>query len=64
MYFNVEIGELLSGSCCKRHRHGYKQISGSAIARETNPLITKYVHESRIVKFEVSDQVHGKHWVI
>jgi hypothetical protein len=62
MYYNVEIGQWLNGSCCKRHRRGYKQIPGNAITAETNPLIAQYVHGSKLITFEVTDQVHGKQW--
>ncbi|XP_021925968.1 sodium/potassium/calcium exchanger 4-like isoform X2 [Zootermopsis nevadensis] len=58
MYYYVEIGHWLSGSCCKQHRHGYKQIPGNAIMTETSPLIAQYVHGSKLVTFEVTHQVH------
>lgn len=62
MYYNVEIGQWLSGSCCKQHRHGYKEIPGNAVTTETNPLIAQYMHGSKIITFVVTDQVQGKHW--
>jgi hypothetical protein len=59
MYYNVEIGKWLSGCYCK-HQRPYKQIPRHAISSETEPLIAQNVHGSKIIKFEVSDQLQGK----
>lgn len=54
MYYNVEIGQWLSGCYCKQHRRPYKQVPGHAISSETDPLTAQNVHGSKLITFEVS----------
>ena len=49
MYYNVEIGQWLSGCYHKQKRHGYLQIPGSAVSAETNHLIAQHVHGSKLI---------------
>lgn len=60
MYYNVEIGQWLSGCYCKHHQRPYKQIPGHAISSETDPLITQNVYGSKLIKSEVNGKLQGK----
>jgi hypothetical protein len=64
MYYNAEIGQWLSGFYCREHRRPYKQVPGQAISSETDSLIAQNVHGSKLIKFEISEKVQGKQWII
>lgn len=64
MYYNVELGQWLSGCYCRQHRRPYKQIPGHDISSETDSLIAQNVHGSKLVKFEICDKVQGKNVII
>ncbi|XP_069695188.1 sodium/potassium/calcium exchanger 3-like [Periplaneta americana] len=57
MYYNVQIGQWVKTRCHMQQRQGYKQIPGSVISKETNPLIAQHMNGSMLSKFQADEHV-------